>query len=244
MLMSLMSFGLVFQTISAQNNTLEIDPQVEISHDLNCDTAEIDCDELVSKLEDVSTGLKLINNNIVQNTLSNYLLYSVSAVLAGIAIAVAIVTTRTAVKQERHYDVERKHRLRPIIVRREYFDFRDGLKRPHKIQENKILFRIENKGPLAAVNIVIKWYVAILENKKRTHIRSSEEDYPDGRPLPELGPEESYSIDLFIDNIHYEHALNNNDCIFGIILDYEDTNKNKHQYRLDGYFDDRGDLML
>ena len=161
-----------------------------------------------------------------------------------LAVFASVLLSGAVVNQLRIQVTENKHKMRPIIVRREYFEFKDGQKRPHKLQEDKILFSIINQGPLPAFNIIMRWYVALVNNNKKENIRSSDEHYPQGRSLPDLGPGESYSIDLFIDKIHYYHIRNSKNCIFGIRLEYEHENKTKYQYRIDGYFDYDGDIML
>lgn len=205
---------------------------------------ELECKATANKLEDMVTSLNNVADQIILERASNFQLTSLSFFIGSIAAISAYLTAYFSRKQIDHLNEERKHRLRPIIVRREYFKFQDELLRPHKIQQDKVLFRLVNQGPLPAVKIIIEWYVAIMKNGERTLIRSSAEDYPDGRPLPSMGPGESYSVDLFIDPIHYKHATESNDCAFGLIIHYEDDNKIKYRYHMEGYFDYQGDLML
>ena len=219
----------------------------DISYESNveCIVNDFDCERTIQKLSEINDSLKEIQKEILGSNLTNLVIIAISLVLSGVAIIVSIVTTKTAVEQVEHTKKEQKQRLRPILVRQEYFDFKDGLKRPHKVQTDKILFRITNKGPLTTTKVLMRWYVAIVQNKQLEFIRSSDEDYPiEGRPLPNLGTEESYSIDLFISSIHYKHIHKNTDCIFGVVLEYSDENDGKYEYRMDGYFDHGGDLML
>ncbi len=212
---------------------------------VECVEKDFECEKIIQKLDQVNDSLQEIKGVIFGNSLSNLVIISISLVVAGVAITVAIVTTKTAIGQLVQTSKEQKHRLRPILVREEYFDFeKDGLKRPHKVEESKILFRIKNIGPLPTTKVLMRWYVAIIQNGKYDFLRSSDEDYPvEGRPLPNLESNESYSIDLFINHAHYDYIHTKTNCVFGVLLEYYHENQ-KYEYRMDGYFDHGGDLML
>lgn len=226
------------------NHTLTINADSKIVIECDKKSNNLGCDETTSKLNDLVGSINGITTQLTLERASNFKLAAISLGIGTIAATSAYLTAYFSRKQIDHLNEEKRHRLRPIIVRREYFPFRDGLLRPHHIQQDKILFRLMNQGPLPAINIVMEWYVAIMKNGERINIKSSTEHYPEGRPLPSLGPEESYSVDLFIDSIHYQHATESNNCAFGLIINYQDDNKIKYKYFMEGYFDYQGDLML
>lgn len=109
---------------------------------------------------------------------------------------------------------------------------------------SKALFRIKNVGSLPATNVRIEYYVKIVENGEESNMQSSEECFPGGKIESSLAPQESYGVDIPMDQIHLESMFNSNTCYFGLIIWYTSpSNKLEYQYKMEGHFD-HGEIML
>jgi hypothetical protein len=133
-------------------------------------------------------------------------------------------------------------RYRPSLARIDMQFSQEDIKL--MLVNNKATFRIKNYGAIAAVNISIEYYVKIRENDKDINMKSSAEKYPDGKPESSLAPEESYGVDIPMDEIHIKKMLVDDTCHFGLIIWYSSPNHTtKYQYKMEAHFD-RGEIML
>ena len=167
---------------------------------------------------------------------------TVQIFLVAVTASLAIITWIRTGQSNNLLKEELRIRYRPSLARM-YMTFT-----PEDIQQMKVhskaLFRIKNYGSLPAVNVRIEYYVKIGENDKDNYMKSSAENYPDGKSVASLAPQESYGVDIPMDNIHLQMMFESNACYFGLIIWYTSpSNTTQYQYKMEGYFD-HGEIML
>ncbi|MDE1844462.1 MAG: hypothetical protein KGI10_03945 [Thaumarchaeota archaeon] len=160
-------------------------------------------------------------------------------------IAIAIVTWMRMGESNSLLRKDLDVKIRPVLARTVIGDSirkaPDGsiIHEPvYSLQPDKVLFHFTNSGTLPAKKIKQTSFISL--KPKDTH----EKIYAlEGKELPDLAPNEKYSIDIFYEKLHYTQALAFNICHFGLNLEYEDPNGNGYFYHMQGHFE-KGYLML
>ena len=150
-------------------------------------------------------------------------------------------TSILTVKSNRLTRKEIKAKVRPILARTEMGQsaFEDGVSElaqsDHALTCEKALFHFANVGELPAKNIKKKWDIGIMKEDHFSEVMCSK-DYEVGINMPDMAPNEKYSIDIEWNSLYYNESTTSSNCYFRLVLEYEDYEKNKYHYNIEGHF--------